>query len=356
MGTWIDFRQLREQLDFDRVLEYYRIPIKRRGSQGTASCPLPEHPPDSKSLSFSVSFQKNIFQCFSCGAKGNVLDFIAYMEGLNPRDSQDFRKAAVMAQERFVIASAAKPSPAPPSLPVSAPSQDQHAGPRPSRQDVSANLPVLVNEPLDFELKNLDTKPAYLLHRGFTEETIAYFGLGLCTKGTFAGRIVIPLHDSEGRLTGYAGRMVFDEAIDDENPKFLFPGRRQREGRILEFAKSLFLYHGYAVSEKPLHDLVIVQGFPACWWLWQHGYRDVVALMGATCSTDQAAAILKLTTRSARIWCFTDADKAGEKCAYGLFTEVGQKRFCKWVRPRSGQPTDCDGTQIADLLAWKIEK
>ena len=141
------------------------------------------------------------------------------MEGLNPRDPQQFRKAAVMAQERF--GSAAMPTK--PQTPAKSP-------PLPP----SSTPSVLVNEPLDFALKNLDIRPQYLLNRGFTPETIDHFGLGYCTKGTFAGRIVIPLHDLQSRLIGYAGRIVFDDAIDAQNPKYLFPSRRQREGKTLE--------------------------------------------------------------------------------------------------------------------------
>jgi DNA primase len=343
MGTWIDFRALREQLDFARVLDYYQVAIKRRGSQGTAPCPLPKHPPESRSPSFSVSFQKNIFQCFGCGAKGNVLDFIACMERLNPRDPQEFRKAALLAQERMLGGL----PPAKPATPTPA-----HKPPAPA----SAKLPVQINEPLDFVLKNLDPQTEYLRQRGFTEETIAHFGLGYCTKGTFAGRIVIPLHDLECRLVGYAGRIIFDDAIDEQNPKYLYPARRQREGKVLEFAKSLLLYHGHALPEIPAHDLIVVQGFPAAWWLWQNGHRNVVSLMGTTCSADQAIAIFKLTVRSARIWCFTDADQNGQKCAHNFFTEVGPHRFCKWIRPSHGQPTNCDVKQIDELLKWKIER
>lgn len=344
MGTWIDFRTLREQLDFGRVLAHYGISLKRRGSQAVAKCPLPKHPKESTTLSLSVNLPKRVFQCFACGAKGNVLDFIAYMENLDPRNSREFRQAAIIAQERFVGTPASKPpnavQPAEPKVPSPSPS----------------DLPVLVNEPLDFALKNLDTQPSYLLLRGFTQETINHFGLGYCTKGTFAGRIVIPLHDLEGRLIGYAGRLIFDDAIDAKNPKYLYPPQRQREGKILAFDKSLLVYHGQDMSEKPVHDLVVVQSFPSTWWLWQQGYKDVVALMGATCSTDQAQSILTLTSRSARIWCFTDAGKAGEKCAQSLFAEIGPYRFCKWVRPESGQPTNCDGAMLAKLLEWKIDK
>jgi DNA primase len=345
MGTWIDFKKLREELDFGRVLEHYKVAVKRRGSQGTAQCPLPSHPRESTSLSFSVSFQKCIFQCFGCQAKGNVLDFVAIMEGLNPRSPQDFRKAAVIAQERFgggVIAGPPKSSPPP----MSNPSSKGHELP------AQPNLPVLVNQPLDFALKNLDSKPQYLLSRGFTQETIDHFGLGYCTKGTFAGRIVIPLHDLEGRLVGYAGRLIFDEAIDPQNPKYLYPPRRERDGKVLEFAKSLLLYHGHAIK-APVSDLVVVQSFPAVWWLWQCGHQNVVGLMGATCSVDQAAIIVQLVTRRGRVWFLPDASNVGEKCALNLFNEIAPRRFCCWLKLPQGQPTECDPDELQAMLQWQ---
>src|SRR5437588_650551 len=42
---------------------------------------------------------------------------------------------------------------------------------------------LLVNAPLDFELKRLDQSHPYLTDRGFTRETIGHFGLGYCAKG-----------------------------------------------------------------------------------------------------------------------------------------------------------------------------
>ena len=346
MGTWIDFRKLRENLNFARVLEYYKVEYKQRGSQGQSFCPLPNHNGNRKSPSFSVSFEKRIFQCFGCGAKGNVLDFIALMEKLDPQNPVEFRKAAVMAEERFgnvpAAKAPAKQSPAPTKVP----------GPQPA---TSANqkLPVLINPPLDFELKNLDTKPQYLVNRGFTERTMTHFGLGYCTKGVFAGRVVIPLHNMQKQLIGYAGRLIFDEAIDEENPKYLFPAPRERNGKRHEFAKSLFLYNGHRIL-APVHDLIVVEGFPSTWWLYQCGFSDVVGLMGSSCSVDQAKIIVNLVHRNGRVWILTDGDKAGDRCGHSVFEEVATKRFCTWLRLSEGQPTDCSPEELTAMLEWKI--
>jgi hypothetical protein len=39
---------------------------------------------------------KGIWQCFACGAKGNLIEFTGEKEGLNPDDPQDSRKAVIV--------------------------------------------------------------------------------------------------------------------------------------------------------------------------------------------------------------------------------------------------------------------
>jgi DNA primase len=137
----------------------------------------------------------------------------------------------------------------------------------------------LSNAPLDFELKSLDRKHPYLRNRKFTDATIEEFELGFCSKGYLKNRIAIPLQDQQGRLVGYAGRIVDDNLITDEEPRYKFPGQRERETVIHDFRKSEFLYGGYRIKE-PLADLIVVEGFTHHWWLWQHDIRNVVCLMG----------------------------------------------------------------------------
>jgi hypothetical protein len=50
--------------------------------------------------------------------------------------------------------------------------------------------------------------------RGLAQEIFSQFGCGLClSKGMFAGRYAIPLHNASGELVGYAGRW-----LDDQDP------------------------------------------------------------------------------------------------------------------------------------------
>ena len=54
--------------------------------------------------------------------------------------------------------------------------------------------------------------------RGLSEETAERFGLAVSEGGRFKDRLVIPLHDQEGTLVAYAGRV-----LDGGEPKYLFP-------------------------------------------------------------------------------------------------------------------------------------
>lgn len=349
MTQWVDFNLLRERLDFAAVLQHYGVQLKGKGDQRQGLCPLPLHPVkrdgQRRSPSFSANLAKGIWQCFGCGAKGNVIEFAALMEKLDPKNKDDFRKAALILQDRFGIATTP-----PDSAPASAKKQaaPRHAkGVGEEMKRSAAAKEIVVNAPLDFTLTNLDDEHPYLLReRRFTPETIKHFGLGYCSRGLMKGRIAIPLQDADGKLIGYAGRMADEEETGEECPKYLFPSSRERNGVVYEFRKSLFLYNGSAI-DAPVGDLIIVEGFASVWWLWQNGYRNVVALMGSTCSPEQAALIVGMTGRLGRVWAFPDGDDAGTRCMASVFHHVAEYRLFRWIKlEHSRQPTDCSAAEL----------
>jgi DNA primase len=144
-----------------------------KGDRATGFCPLPRHPKhDGKrhSPSFSANLTRGIFQCFGCGSKGNCLDFIAKMEGLNPDDGQDLRKAALLASDRFGIEGSPGTEPMAPPM-AEKPIRSEDAGRSSAAHQKASHGPTVVNAPIDFELKKLDPAHPYLKERGFTPET-----------------------------------------------------------------------------------------------------------------------------------------------------------------------------------------
>jgi DNA primase len=324
--NWINFKDLRSRLSFPAVLEQYGVTLTTKGDQLVGFCPLPAHNGKKNSPSFSAHPEKGIFQCFGCGAKGNVLDFAVLMDKGDPKRGLDVRKTALKLNKLG-------------SSPV-------------VQSKLSASVgekPVVVNEPLSFRLSDLDPEHPYLQSRGFTRQTMEHFGVGFCSKGIFAGRITIPLYDAENELIGYAGRVIDDSTVGPDTPKYLFPGKREQDGKALEFKKSLFLYNGSRFTE-PLNDLIIVEGFTSVWWLTQCGYAEVVALMGSTYSREQLDLIFQIVSPKGNVWVMTDGDKAGERCGLSLCEALVPNRFCRLLLEPERQPTDYTVEELQGLL------
>jgi DNA primase len=192
MSNWISFREIRKNLSFEAVLVFYGVTVKKqRGNRHVGFCPLPTHTGKRRSPSFSAKLDIGVFQCFGCKAHGTILHFAALMERLNPEDPKDLRKVAIKLRDEFL-----------PHLTASPKKQKVNKEPPALFETASVKPQVLVNPPLDFELKDLDYEHPYLPGRGFRPETIRQFGLGFCNRGLMKGRVVIPLHDTDGRLVG----------------------------------------------------------------------------------------------------------------------------------------------------------
>ncbi len=339
MAEWINFKELRQKLDFQRVLERYGVAIKIKGRQHHGFCPLPTHDGKKNSPSFSANLEKGIWQCFGCGASGNVIDFAVRMEGNNPENGEAVRKVALMLQGALMSAPEKEPEQVKPETP-------------PGENNETAEEPfeTIINQPLDFTLKNLDPRHPYLKQRGLSEETIAHFGLGFCNRGLMKGRVAIPLHNPSGQLIGYAGRWIDDSEISTETPKYRFPSKRLNEKVAYEFRKSAFLYNGNSIVPR-VDSLVVVEGFPSVWWLWQAGIRNVVAIMGSSCSEEQSRLLVSLTDPHARIWIIPDGDAGGERSATSLLTQLAPYRFTRWVKLEARkQPTDLSQEELQSFL------
>ena len=299
MTTFVDFKAVKAAVTMLQVLEHYGLAesFKRTGNSLSGPCPL--HNGQNRTQ-FRVSLEKNCWNCFgTCNGGGNVLDFVARKEGCT------LREAALKLCDWFQLPTQEK-SPRPEK--DAAHSPKTNAPPKaerptktakPKKPDADEDGP---NKPLGFELQHLDAEYPYLLERGLSAETIAEFGIGHCNKGSMTGRIVVPIHNADGQLVAYAGRWP-GTPPDDDTPKYkLPPGFRK--------AQEVFNLHR-AMREPHDRTLFIVEGFFDAIWLWQHGIRRVVALMGSTLSLVQAALIQRIVTPDDRIVVMFDEDDAG---------------------------------------------
>ena len=149
---------------------------------------------------------------------------------------------------------------------------------------------------------------------------------------------------------GYAGRVVDDKSVSEDNPRYRFPGKREREGKLYEFRKTLFLYNGFRIK-APVNDLVVVEGFASVWWFDQNHQPNVVATMGSDCSDKQAELIVSLVKPAGRIWIIPDDDPAGGRFIEAALLKLSPHRFVRWVKlDRGRQPTNMRREEILGLV------
>src|SRR5436190_16458453 len=130
-NNWVDFKTVKEAVTIQMALEHYQVNWLRKEKQELVGrCPIHQGEGD---RAFHVSLAKNAFNCFSCKARGNVLDFVAAMEKCSVRD------AALKLADWFAVARQASPAPA-----VA------------ESKTVAGQSDVLVNKPLSFQLKGID--------------------------------------------------------------------------------------------------------------------------------------------------------------------------------------------------------
>ena len=306
--NWVDFKSVKSAVSMQMMLDHYQIHwLKKSGEELRGRCPI--HQGEGQQ-SFHVSLTKNAFHCFSCKARGNVLDFVGAMEKCSVRE------AAAKIQEWFAVTSKLMPV------------ETKHVSKTEKRETDSE----VGNKPLNFELKGVDLGHPYLGARGITRETAESFGVGLFSgRGSMSGRVVIPIHSERGELVAYAGR-----AIDESEPRYKFP---------VGFHKSHVLFNLHKAGGE---QVIVVEGFFDCMKVWQAGYSSVVALMGSTLSERQEHLLVE---RFKMITLFLDADEAGRKAVEEIAARLLRKVHVRILEPPDGkQPDQLDQEQLRALL------
>src|SRR3954447_16525631 len=95
MATWVDYKALKQRVKIADVLGQYNLTdtLNRKGDNLVGPCPIHK---GTNATQFHVSIAKNNFNCFGdCHGGGNVIDFVAKMEGV------EIRQAALKLQEWF---------------------------------------------------------------------------------------------------------------------------------------------------------------------------------------------------------------------------------------------------------------
>ena len=306
MSEWVDYRALKQSLGIEQVLASYQVRLKSVGrNQLRGRCPLPTHGSERSRESFSVHTAKNVWACHSASCRearqgrvgGNLLDLVALLERCS------IREAALRLQSGWP------------------------AGGRPCERLASKGSSPSPDplRPLPFSLP-LSWHP-YLDRRGVYPATAARFGVGYYAgSGFLCGRIVFPIHDSEGRLVAYAGR-----SIDGSEPRYLFPPGFRKSQVVFN------LHRAFAEAAGGRQRCVMVEGFFDCLRVHQTGYGKVIALMGVSLSEVQETLLL---ARFREVVLMLDGDEAGRRATQQLAERLRGKVSLSIVEVPSGRQPD----------------
>ena len=337
-NTWISFEEIKKAVSLQMVLNHYRIELRTVGA-GTlrGKCPLPMHGSDHKNgASFTATLTKGVGGVWACQSTtcikvrdgkrgGNALDFVATMDQCTIRD------AAAKLAEWFDVPKAEPGATAPDRNP-----DQEKPAQLVSKKEKEASAESAFNKPLTFTLQGINHAHPYLKERGVPDATARALGVGVFGgRGSMQGRCVIPIHNGEGELVGYAGR-----SIDGSEPKYRFP---------TGFHKGLELYnlHRAIGGSNSRHRVVVVEGFFDCFRVSAAGF-PCVALMGAAMSEAQE----ELLVRHFNVVCIMlDGDQAGRDGAADCVVRLGRRMWTYApALPEGKQPDMLAPEEIQALL------
>ncbi len=149
----------------------------------------------------------------------------------------------------------------------------------------------------------IDIAKEYMESRGVSLALAQEMGVGHCLTGLYAWRVIIPVV-TQGALRTFVARSW----IQDEKKKVLTPKGSQAE-------RALF---GYDELVDPRREegtalIILVEGVFDAMAMWQHGYRETIATLGAHITELQRALLKRLTPVC--VYLLRDGDAAGREGA-----------------------------------------
>lgn len=292
-----------------------KVSLSKKGKSYFGLCPFHNE----KTPSFSVEPEMKIFNCFSCGEKGNAITFKQKTENISFLEAvEDLAKKANI------------------DLNISSFKKEN-----PNKKFFEIN-----KDSLNFyELYLSSTKQGiiakdYLHKRGITDELISYFNIGLSPseydvlyktlthKGIlvsdlhdlglvkqsktdsfydlFRERIMFPIMDDRGNVVAFSGRSYLE--TKKESPKYI------NSPQTKVFTKSNVLYNlSNALNEIKKNDRVVLfEGYMDVIAAFRANIKESVASMGTSLTVEQVK-LVKRYTNNVTI-CY-DGDPAGIEAA-----------------------------------------
>ncbi len=305
--------EVKQRLDIVEFVSEY-VTLQKAGRNFKGLCPFhsEKHP------SFFVFPEQQSWHCFgACGTGGDIFSFVMKKEGI------DFGQALRVLAQRGGVTLSPREAPSKAEdekrerlfqINEAAAEYYYHilsatkAGATARSYLTKRNImPETIKEfRLGFSPDAWETIKDYLLGKGYTEKELVEAGLIIEKEeggsyDRFRNRLMFPICDIQGRVTGFGARV-----LDDSLPKYInspqtpiFDKSNSQYG--IDKAKS-------AIRKKDL--VIIVEGYMDVLTAHQHSWQNVVGSMGTSLTEKQVEGIKRLTNN---ITLALDADLAGEE-------------------------------------------
>jgi DNA primase len=307
------------------------VVLKKQGKDFTGLCPFHED----KSPSFSVSPSKQFYYCFSCGAGGNAFKFLMEL------GQRSFADVVLDLARRYQV-----------PVKTLEPAKHEEFQRKITLREQLFEILTLTAKFYEHALYQSDGQQAlaYLrTHRQLTDTTIQHFQLGYAPDGwqplygylveqknypvalvekaglilpnkqgtgyydRFRDRVMVPIYDANGRIIGFGGRALNDEA----KPKYL----NSPETELFDKGKTLYGLDKAKGAIAKQDRAIVVEGYFDVIALHAAGITNAVASLGTALNAGQVRLLLRYTESKQIIFNF-DADAAGVKAAQRAIGEV----------------------------------
>lgn len=305
-------QKIKDSLSIVDVISSY-ISVKKAGRNYSALCPF--HPEDTPS--FYVFAETNTYHCFGCGAHGDAINFVKEYEKVSY--VQAVKKLAAQSGIQIEL----EERPEIPEL-------------RLNREVAVAYSDTLMNLPDSSEIwkylknRSIDRQAAKEFELGFSTgkevmqvinksdfkvELAIRNGLYNQNREFFNNRLIIPIRDNNGDLSGFSAR-----SIDGSSPKYL----NTPETQYFKKGKILYLYHKTKNYIKQNDFAIIVEGYFDAISMYRAGFKNVAAVLGSVLTKEHAFELMKSTNKIITMF---DSDEAGRKATLSSIDNLCAKGF-----------------------------
>lgn len=244
------------RFDVDAYLSGVADSVQTMGDERVIDCPVVDCGKVKRFYVRSGGERNCHFYCFSCGVRGRTpVDLMCVVEGISQAEAmQRVLRSLTGRVHRTATTESLVEQLA-----------NLRAAPSAERDIVDVPLPREYR-PLTMPSGKV-IENAYTRQRGITPEAIARFKMGVCMKGRYFGRLILPFECPNGRsLTGRD--MTGKSEVRYLNPK-------KEEG-----AEHARLLYGWPEGDEwePGKELFIVEGPLDRVRMWQHGFPAIATL------------------------------------------------------------------------------